>query len=396
MKNKKGISLIVLIITIIVLVILAGVVIINLSNEDTISDASYAVGITNEKTAQQIAEVKWAHIYSNPHKIPAGKTFEEAVVDAIKAEGISTEKFEITVTKEGVTVKDKNNLWKKEGFKVVRKGDVLEIGDTINYDAGIAGYTGGWKVLGADKDGNLLIMSAADIETKTLGGSAVTAQKAQEDWLTAVTELNKLCEPYGKGSGALGARSITAEDVNTVTGYDPEAKKYGKNQVYEYGTEASLSWSGTKIAYTISNGKSGTGDGHSKGFNYYNESEDKFVNIPVGNALPTIKNGYYDYDISTLSIKNNSKAYSMICGISGNWNQYWLASRFAYLPTIGFIYYGVRRVEGLGFNYTLLYTSQNYTNTNGVFTNGVRAVVTLDAGIRLTGSSSAGWSYTAN
>ena len=48
---KKGISLIVLVITIIVMIILAAVVVISLSNTGIIDRADQAVKLTNEKTS---------------------------------------------------------------------------------------------------------------------------------------------------------------------------------------------------------------------------------------------------------------------------------------------------------------------------------------------------------
>ena len=36
-----------------------------------------------------------------------------------------------------------------------------------------------------------------------------------------VEELNKICAIYGTGEGAIGARSVNVDDVNWITGYNP-------------------------------------------------------------------------------------------------------------------------------------------------------------------------------
>ena len=83
----------------------------------------------------------------------------------------------------------------------------------------LSGYTGKWKVLGAEK-GKLLIMSTIDVGTLTLSG--------KEGYNTGISKLNAMCATYGKNS-----RSITVEDINRVTGYDPT--NTGTGTKYEVG-----------------------------------------------------------------------------------------------------------------------------------------------------------------
>lgn len=56
-KDKKGISLIVLVITIIVMIILASAIIISLSNNGIIDKAKNAVNLSNEKQVQEVLEI---------------------------------------------------------------------------------------------------------------------------------------------------------------------------------------------------------------------------------------------------------------------------------------------------------------------------------------------------
>ena len=60
---KKGISLIVLVITIIVMIILAASVVITLSNTGVIDRAGQAVDLTNEAQVQDLAALIWADAY---------------------------------------------------------------------------------------------------------------------------------------------------------------------------------------------------------------------------------------------------------------------------------------------------------------------------------------------
>ena len=63
MKSKKGISLIVLVISIIVMIILAASVVITLSNTGVINRASEAVDLTNEAQVQDMAALIWADAF---------------------------------------------------------------------------------------------------------------------------------------------------------------------------------------------------------------------------------------------------------------------------------------------------------------------------------------------
>ena len=82
MQKKKGISLIVLIVTIIVLIILAGAIILTIDNGDTIGDASHAVDLTNQKQLKILAEQKWAHAYNKGARTQ--EELEQAVLEGLE------------------------------------------------------------------------------------------------------------------------------------------------------------------------------------------------------------------------------------------------------------------------------------------------------------------------
>ena len=106
MQKRKGISLIVLVITIIVMIILAASVVITLSNTGIINRASQAVDLTNEKQVQDLAALIWAECYLDSDK---KADLENSVKTELAKQGITTDKWNIIVTNTGVTVTSKLN-----------------------------------------------------------------------------------------------------------------------------------------------------------------------------------------------------------------------------------------------------------------------------------------------
>ena len=105
---KKGISLVVLVITIIVMIILAGAVILSLNNSGIISKAQEAVNQTNLKQLQEMASVAWASAYTDPEvDNSSAAALETAVITYLTNAGYTAEdldNYTITVTTSGVTV----------------------------------------------------------------------------------------------------------------------------------------------------------------------------------------------------------------------------------------------------------------------------------------------------
>ena len=80
-RNKQGISLIVLVITIIVMIILAASVVITLSNSGIINRASEATGKTNRAQIEQYASIVWADAFMDGLR---GDALKDAVLDKLK------------------------------------------------------------------------------------------------------------------------------------------------------------------------------------------------------------------------------------------------------------------------------------------------------------------------
>ncbi|MBR6614208.1 MAG: type II secretion system protein [Clostridia bacterium] len=102
MKNKKGISLIVLVITIIVMVVLASAVIVTLSNSGIIDRATDATETSDLKQVEQLANLAWSEAYLDKAKTDA--EFEEMVLDSLDKNGVNTDDYIIEVDKNGVTI----------------------------------------------------------------------------------------------------------------------------------------------------------------------------------------------------------------------------------------------------------------------------------------------------
>ncbi len=109
--QKKGISLIVLVITIIVMIILASAVVITLSNTGVIDKASEAVDKTNKQQVQNLAVLAWADAYTAG--IRDQFMLEMEVKEALREQGVNVNDYDITVDNSGVSM-NKDTLQKNE------------------------------------------------------------------------------------------------------------------------------------------------------------------------------------------------------------------------------------------------------------------------------------------
>jgi len=333
-KNTAGITLIALVVTIVVLLILAGVSVNALFGDSGIiekaKDAQNKMNLAIENDQKGINELsKWL---DNQVNRTTGN-------------------------------------WTQNKTSVTNGTTTYTVGDDYTYDCGVSGYTGVWKVLGAE-NGKLLIMSTVDVGTLQLSG--------KDGYNTGISQLNTMCAQYGTN-----ARSIKVEDINRVTGYDPtnqgDGTVFGAGQFYEYGNKVTYTASGS----SATNGKTYTGsisyehpDGRKIG-------TDNVTSITVESTAYY----YYPYSLTTSSsttgeckgIATDSPAYEMLFGKAsdtsdGSGNAYWLASSYvnAYSSYSGF---GLRYVDSDGFvgGFNLWYSRGSTFNPSL----GVRAVVSL-------------------
>ena len=175
---KKGISLIVLVITIIVMIILAASVVITLSNTGVINRAGEAVNLTNQKQVQDLASLVWADAFMDNLRDEA---LTDAVKQKLKDQGID-EGWEIIVTNSGVTVNDKNNG--NSGVTGTALGSLISAdnyGDTVDYTVTVDGTTyNNWKIYYHNNEYIYIITSEPILNVALNKGVTVASLTADE------------------------------------------------------------------------------------------------------------------------------------------------------------------------------------------------------------------------
>ena len=350
LKNTNGITLIALVVTIVVLLILAGVSINAVFGQDGIiqkaKDAQNKMDEAQQKDLNSINELNnW--IDSKTNGATGGST------------GGNT-------TGGGDNPSTPSGTWTQNKTTVTDGKTTYTVGDDYTYDCGVSGYTGGWKVLGAE-NGKLLIMSTVDVGTLKLSG--------KDGYNTGVSKLNAMCAKYGTN-----ARSITVEDINRVTGYDPtnqgDGKVFGAGEFYEYGN---------KVTYTAS-GSSATNGKNYTGSISYEHPDGRKIGTDNVTSITVESTGYYyyPYSLTTSSsttgeckgIATDSSAYKLLfrnADDSANCS-YWLASSYVRALS-SYSNFGLRNVHSdgnVGY-FSLWYSGGNSSNPSF----GVRAVVSL-------------------
>ena len=467
-KNNRGITLIALVITIIVLLILAGISISMLSGDNSIlSRAGQARDITGEKSIAERVQLAYLGALATGQ----GEATEEGLTTALNSE-FGSGKYTLAQDLSKVTIdgKDYNfdgtvaggglgSQWTQdsEGKIVSPDGKVkLQIGDYVNYSA-VAGvdttdansitikskasdngygdqtfdltkYTGDnkWRVLGV-KDGKVELISA---DLVRLSDNRVSFYlNGRTGFQNAETELTKIAGLYGHGTHALGARSVNVDDINKITGYNPNAEgiknptaeqitsgnKYGKDQLNEYGNKVTYSWVGTNYPkYTATNGKTGNlslshnatnssyGD-FQNAFSWYDFNTNSWKKSPYTDSATTtsqveitnLASTYYNYYPETLTTSNDTNATTGIANSSPerdmlfNDKDYWLASRCV-IANSDCAYFFVRIVDyGRVDSYDLAYSDGN----EGTYCYGVRPVVTLTSDIQLEPNGTNAWKF---
>ena len=239
-------------------------------------------------------------------------------------------------------------------------------------------------------------MSDSDVDSKYFN-SDYTLEGGKKAYTNGISELNTICEVYGTGTGATGARSITVEDVDRVTGYDKTTYelvvgsykiKYGESITYYWDTTSANQ---KKPYYETGQGLTGNLSGEHSKFVYHDGSTWQESVMPT--TLPTDKQKictltqtyyYYDVDVKT-TLKNTEETFKMLFGNDDTY--YWLASSYVG-PAPWDTGFGLRQVEGG------LVSGVNFVDSIGdgsSIDNGVRAVVTLGSNINLVSTAASGY-----
>ena len=344
MKNQKGITLIALIITIVVLLILAVVAINSIRNDGIISHAGNVANRYNEAVENEQQHLQNYLDYLD--KVNGGSTA----------------------------------TWTQTGTSVTNGKVTLEVGTTVTGYTSPTGTTDpGWAVLGAE-NGKLLLVSKTNVQSSVeLSGTTHLVDTNNNGKEDGIDLLDSICASYLNTSLADSARSITVEDINRVTGYNPETAAYGSGNVWAYGNE---------VTYTM----------NASGKVLYNGTESSYTTftMPNGTDLKNVSEGikvtsdayyYYPNTLTTNSsgdtngIATNSKAYSVLFS-NTDWGNgsYWLASPCADTYA-GYAHFGLRAVYDSGVSFYYLWDSYHGSNSGSGY--GARAVVSLQSDVNI-------------
>ena len=261
--------------------------------------------------------------------------------------------------------------------------------------------TNGWRVLGLDENTDEILLISADTVGPVSGGEEYNGQtyfylRGQTGYEYGVEELNGICEIYGKGKGASGARSIAVEDINKITGYDPsktgDGKPYEDGEIWEYGNEVTYTKTSGGIQYQDSLGNGSGTAGYYNMFRYYEGG--KWKTLAEGESKTVRSTDYYYYPNTlttsesgtTAGIETSSREYEMLFSRTSDGQDYWLASPSTYTYS-GNAYFGLRHVF-----YGDVY-GNGLCNSDGVIVDdsyyGVRPVVSLESNISISGGDGA-------
>ena len=437
-KTSNGVTLIALVITIIVLLILAGVVIATLTGDNGIlTKARTAQTTTNEKDEEEQIKIGYSE-YLIADQTGKQADFKVSGATVTGNKGDWKIKFGKTGKEyyfDGDTIT--KDVWKQDGDTItnIETNQTLKVGDYVDYDPTLeanasdltytsktdrtgtnsdqefnvstyknAGY--GWRVLGTS-NGKIRLISEEFIGAGTYTDSNRTKYtlKGQQGFINGIEELNKISAIFGHGKGAKKATSITVEDINGITGYNPETAKYGEGNFDEYGNKVTYTrGSGTALSSSATNGRKWSGTENT--FDYYDKASKTFKALTSGSTKIT-STFYYYYPGTLNSLEDNptqgddgtgtyNKTFQMLFGKyskdadgcyrnftgEGVSPSYWLASDYA-SPGKWRVNWGLRLVNDGGVNiyhYGGLYFSDGSESSNSY---GVRPVVSLKSDVSL-------------
>ena len=448
-KTSNGITLIALVITIIVLLILAGVTIATLTGDNGIlGKAKTAKTTNNEEKAKEQIKIAIMGSYGKDGELnydDLTKNLEQIGIKDLPNEA----SYPLEVTLEGVIAEiDENgevNFTTSGGYTQTGDtitspdGKTMKVGDYVDYDPTLganasdltysspssktgadsnqdfnaatyksAGY--GWRVLGV-KNGKIRLISEEFIGAGAYSDSSRTYYylRGQKGYINGIDELKTISAIFGHGKGAEGATSITVEDINAITGYNPTTAKYGKGEFWEYGNKVTYTrGEGTALSSSATNGK--TWSGKIDTFNYYDKTNKTFKALTSGSTEITSTD--YSYEPTTLGtdwyakplqgVDENGTFNEIYKMIFGDWERtekngyyrnftgtgteprYWLASDYAFAYGSyygGHVNWGLHNVYG-GYvnNSNGLYGSDGIGSS---ISNGVRPVVSLKSDVSL-------------
>ncbi len=339
--------------------------------------------------------------------------------------GNVTEIHRIDETISGLHIGDKIGYNAIDGVSIENRtitslGTVTGLGEGNNQT--IAIEAGTWKLLGVE-NGKLKIISdivGRDAESNETSAVASKVLKLQGNigYQNTEKELNRICSLYGKGKYAVDARCITIEDINKITGYDPEhtgvnmnkstegGEVVGKDTLSQYGNKVTYFWKGDYYPkYTFNTANDNLTNPHNNGFYFCDGDNWQKIDYSTnpGEICALISNSYSYYpetltttkdSTKSVGIANNSVEKDLLFNdlSFGNTTRefYWLASRSIHCNT-DCVRFGVRCVgNGQAGGYIQLSSSHG---GNVGFGAGLRPIVYLKSDIKLKKDNAGIWQF---
>ena len=428
LKERNGITLIALVITIIVLLILAGVTIATLTGDNGILGKAKTAKTTNdEEKAKEQIKIAVMGSYGKDGELNYDDLKQN--LGQIGITGLpDTASYPLKVTLDGVKATIKEN-GKVEFGKTIEVGDYVDYDPTLEANASDLTYTStadktgtnsdqefnattyksagyGWRILGVS-NGKIRLISEEFIgpgkdKEIYIGSRTYYNLKGQKGYINGIEELNKISAIFGHGKGAEKAKSITVEDINGITGYNPETAKYNQGDGNEYGNKVTYTrGEGTALSSSATNGE--TWSGTIDTFNYYDKTNKTFKALTSGSTEITSTSYYYASaqvnssfltgEVNSDGTMNTTSVYQMLFGgtsvendrlirnfTSRKKQSYWLASDYADAHNGYAVYWGLRNVNDGDVDGLCLCSSYEYQDSRSY---GVRPVVSLKSDVSL-------------
>ena len=383
LKQTKGITLVALVITIIILLILAVVSIRLVMNDGIIEKAEQGVNEYSEAEEDEQAQLLKAEYEMAKYEGKAKGTFADYVLQT-KYNGVKVgDIVEYNAKSNGVKTYTPNTA---NGAGSLATSNST----TGKYDLTTEEYTTEdltWRVLGVNSNGQIELISTTTNKKLCLAN--------EEGYIHGPDELDTFCkELYGQGKHAVkeSTRSVTVEDINKITGYDPKTYSgYGTTYKYRFGPTYYGSTLNTQPQYSANGGTTwqNTTFTNSK-FRYCEDGSKEFKNLEEQQALTevTLTSTLYVYQGAS-KLEQTSAEYMMLFNNTG-WGEgaYWLASHMVGPKTTGSSFGFGAVYQGSVTSNRLIEDVWYYLDVYGC---GVRAVVTLESDIQLSGNSTDGW-----
>ena len=397
LKERKGITLIALVITIIVLLILAGVSIAMLTGENGIlTRAKSEKTRTENASAEEKVKLAIMGVIADDGQITVAELKTEVGYQGGKVTG---DTFPVTVTMDGhdFTV-DGNGTVSGTVSTPKPLPEGLEIGSTVKYTPSGTYGTYNWKGKYCSYKRDTILNSAESnfkisewkvldiangkvtlVPTSPTTGTVYLGEA--QGYNNGVKLLNDACNNlYGNAAKGITARSLNIEDIEKYTTEEAVKSAHEYSEEAKYGEQVSSAYTDCKkypIMYakenlSVINGESKKEDGI--GMSEQTEFVEKTENEATDGEITTATSiqPYQTYWFKNKSFMqtafktatNGTKYYDLIMPKGSN-TSYWLASRCVDAYS-GFCTFGMRWVSSGFVSATDMYDSSDCTDDDSI------------------------------